>query len=58
MADEGLWTPFKDHLNEYGSYLQNNSYIDDTNTFEREQYGYQNNLNLGEIDKSAKISTT
>jgi hypothetical protein len=50
LADEGLWTPFKDHLNEYGSYLQNNSYIDDTNTFEREQYGYQNNLNLGEID--------
>lgn len=60
LADEGVWTPFKDHLNEYGTHLKNGDLTDFTfsqgqldisaQNFNRKQYGIQNNLNLGEID--------
>ena len=40
IADEGVWVPFSDHLQE----VKHSFDMDN----EREQYGIQNNLNLGE----------
>ena len=39
IADEGVWVPFSDHLQDF-----RHSFDMDN---EREQYGIQNNLNLG-----------